>query len=519
MEEVLRTHGWDAPEFARPRREAVVRSVRTAADDDILWHDDVNTVALKNLSAWVPDLGLPKTRANGVGYRAVAEWRVSGSGRADGRRSPNLSFHPTGIFDFGDKGWTAIKVVAKSLRIPNPAAAAWLRQRLGLPDERLILANAGTVKPTYPDRAVPLADATTELSDTLDGFVAEMKAWRIYRNAAQIKPPLIHRKPPVWGVKIETGGGKSFQAARKVAEWTKRGWRLAYVTPRIATSNEVARDLTNLGIKVQVYRGREQDDPDTPDKKMCQNLPAANAAIALGISVRPAVCMRRVNEKLVQCSFASVCGHEKQREARPDVWIVTSASLLYERPDFIAELDGLVIDERFHDKAIGDPVAIDTTELWRATIELCSDEEHDFLTDMRAKLGAGADANGSGPLSRDVLYEHRIFPDDALRAATLEQRRVKPDILQPDMKESGINLAIRKHAARNKLARDTGSLWDEIALFLTFGQPLSARIKVDGTSLTLTPLRTFYPSWLASMAVPMVLSERWSAICKASSVG
>lgn len=501
MEEVLRQHGWQAPAPVLSRREVVARTERTDSDDDGLWHDDVNTVALANLSAWVEELRLPKGHWRGVAYRAVAPWRTSGSGRAEAQRSTNLSFHPNGISDFGDRKWTPIKIVAKARGIPNPAAASWLRQRLGLPDEKLILANAGAVKPTYPDRAVPLDDATVELRTTLDGFEAEMKAWRAYRNQAQSTPPLIHRKPPVWGVKIETGGGKSYQAARKVAEWTKGGWRLAYVTPRITTSDDVARDLTALGIKAQVYRGREQADPDTPGETMCRNLPAARAAIALGLSVHPSVCMRRIDGEMVRCPFAAVCGHEKQREATPDVWIITSASLAYERPDFIDGLDGLVIDERFHDKAIGETIEIDATALWRAKIELCSDDEHDFLTDMRAKLRAVIEDNGNGPLSRAVLYRHQVFAHTALRATTLEQRRVTPDVLRPGLKESGLNLAIHKHAARNKLARGVGAIWDEVAMFLTFDQPLSGRITVAGTALKLTPLRTFHPSWLSPMIV------------------
>lgn len=232
---------------------------------------------------------------------------------------------------------------------------------------------------------------------------------------------------------------------------------------------------------------------------MCQNLPAVAAAIALGVSVRSAVCMRRIDEMLVQCEFATVCGHERQREAKPEVWIITSASLLYEKPDFLPELDGLVIDEKFHDNAVGDTTTIDVTELWRAKIELCSDEEHDFLIGTRAKLLAVVKANGNGPLSRAVLEDgdHRIFSHTALRAATLEQRRVRPEVLQPGMKESGLNLALHNHGARNRLARDVGALWSEIALFLAFDHRQSGRITVTGSAFTLTPLRPFDPSWLA----------------------
>lgn len=499
MEEVLRQHGWDAPEPALPRREAVERPVRSASDD-MLWHDDVNTVALANLSAWVPELGLPKTRQHGVGYRAVAPWRTSGSGRADAQRNTNLSFHPTGIFDFGDRGWTAIKVVAKARGIPYPAAAAWLRQQLGLPDERLILLNAsksGAIQPTYPDRTVSLADATTELRDVLDEFGAQMKAWRVYRNQSRIKPPLIDRKPPVWGVKIETSGGKTHEATRKVAAWSHRGWRLAYVVPRIDLADQVARSLTGHGVKTQVYRGREQDDPAMPDAQMCRNLPAANAAIALGLSVRPAVCARGIDGKLVHCPFFDVCGHEKQRAAAPDVWIITASSLLYEKPDFIAELDGLVIDEKFHDSAIAEPQTVDVAALLTSKIEFCDDEETDFLTSLRHRLLDAVLTNGPGPLSCEVLYDHKIFTDDALQASYLEQRRVSAKILRPDMRESELKTVAHRHAAKNRLARAAGALWKEIAMFLVFDHGRSGRLVVAGSELTLTPLRSFHPSWLA----------------------
>ncbi|MGY4428951.1 hypothetical protein ACVWWO_001428 [Bradyrhizobium sp. F1.13.1] len=502
MEEVLRANGWSAPE-RQPRGASVERPAQGDSADDLLWHDDVNTVALANLHAWVPGLCLPKTRPNGVGYRAVAPWRGSGSGRSEAQRQPNLSFHPTGIQDFGTmETFTPIRVVAKSERIPYPAAAAWLRQRLGIPDERLIVlrsTKSGNLTATYPDRAVPLAEATTELRGALDDFEAQMKAWRIYRNQARLKSPLIHQKPPVWGVKIDAGGGKSFQSGRKVAAWTRRGWRLAYVVPRIDLGEDIALDLKSLGIKAQVYRGREQADPHAPDHTMCRNLPAAAAAIALGVSVRPAVCMRRIDGPLVQCPFATDCGYERQREAEPDLWIITSASLLYEKPDFLPELDGLVIDEKFHDNAVGDTTTIDVAELWRAKIELCGDEEHDFLIGMRAKLLAVAKANGDGPLSRAVLEDedHRIFSHTAERAATLEQRRVRPEVLQPGMKESGLNLALHNHSARNRLARDVGALWNEIALFLAFDHRQSGRISVTGRAFTLTPLRPFDPSWWA----------------------
>ena len=87
---------------------------------------------------------------------------------------------------------------------------------------------------------------------------------------------------------------------------------------------------------------------------MCRNRRSLKAAQAIQVSIRTAVCERRIDGEIARCPFASRCGHERQREARPDVWFITSATLLSERPDFIPELDGIVIDERFHGNAIGE---------------------------------------------------------------------------------------------------------------------------------------------------------------------
>ncbi|WP_347264041.1 bifunctional DNA primase/polymerase, partial [Nitrobacter sp.] len=127
MERVLRDHGWDAPEPAKPRsRATVARPVRVAPASRR--DDDVNDAALMNLSAWVPVLGLPRTRPQGVAYRAVAPWRSSSSGRPEARRGTHLSFHPTGIVDFGsgDK-FTPVGVVAKARDVSYSEAYAWLR--------------------------------------------------------------------------------------------------------------------------------------------------------------------------------------------------------------------------------------------------------------------------------------------------------------------------------------------------------------------------------------------------------
>lgn len=86
----------------------------------------VNTAALDRLNDWVPALGLPKTRRHGESFRAVCQWR--------GVLNANLSFHPTGITDFGSgETHTAIDVAVRSGKADGVTSAAeWLCDRLGV---------------------------------------------------------------------------------------------------------------------------------------------------------------------------------------------------------------------------------------------------------------------------------------------------------------------------------------------------------------------------------------------------
>jgi hypothetical protein len=81
----------------------------------------------------VPYLGLQRCCRAGGGFKAVAEWRASGTGRALHLRALNLSFRADGIRDFGDGlGYTPIDVVMKARRVSASEALDWLARRVGL---------------------------------------------------------------------------------------------------------------------------------------------------------------------------------------------------------------------------------------------------------------------------------------------------------------------------------------------------------------------------------------------------
>ncbi|WP_158672272.1 bifunctional DNA primase/polymerase [Bradyrhizobium guangdongense] len=134
--EALKPYGYDpqAERFARSRETPATHcAVDAGSFDAASVFRKVNDFALANLAAWVPHLGLQRCHRAGSGFKAVAEWRSSGTGRPLQVRALNLSFKPDGIRDFGDaRGYTPVDVVMEARRLSAPEALEWLALRLGV---------------------------------------------------------------------------------------------------------------------------------------------------------------------------------------------------------------------------------------------------------------------------------------------------------------------------------------------------------------------------------------------------
>lgn len=102
-------------------------------DADTAWRE-VNDTALLRLDEWVPDLGIPRLRRSGGGYRGVAAYRPSGGGKPMEKRNLHLSIHHSGIKDWGDndRPYTPIDLVMVMRLCSFPDAFDWLRGQLGL---------------------------------------------------------------------------------------------------------------------------------------------------------------------------------------------------------------------------------------------------------------------------------------------------------------------------------------------------------------------------------------------------
>src|SRR5262249_13193062 len=99
-------------------------------------HRELNELALADLAAWVPALGLYRCRRTKCGFEAVPIWRPSTTGRALEKRHLNLKIVPEGIRDFGaDQGYTPLDLVMAAQNCDLQTAWQFLSSRLGFAPE------------------------------------------------------------------------------------------------------------------------------------------------------------------------------------------------------------------------------------------------------------------------------------------------------------------------------------------------------------------------------------------------
>src|SRR6516165_3619082 len=129
IESILKKHGYVLDE-ERPR------AVNGNGRDSDSPFRDLNELALKNLEAWVPDLGIyncVRQRGRFTSYVGVAQWRRSTAHGDDlEKRDRNLKICSSGIKDFGDdRRYTPLNLVMAAKGIELKEAVNWLDEKLG----------------------------------------------------------------------------------------------------------------------------------------------------------------------------------------------------------------------------------------------------------------------------------------------------------------------------------------------------------------------------------------------------
>ena len=133
LEETLQNLGWKPHGnngVAGHRAKRVIERPHAKSDSPF---NELNSGALQNLELWVPQLGLYKlqSKQGSFGYKAVATWRESSTGKPVHIRKTNLHITPMGIRDFGaDVGYTPIDLVMSAMSVNFDSAYAWLSERV-----------------------------------------------------------------------------------------------------------------------------------------------------------------------------------------------------------------------------------------------------------------------------------------------------------------------------------------------------------------------------------------------------
>ncbi|KMO15139.1 hypothetical protein SQ03_17765 [Methylobacterium platani JCM 14648] len=347
--------------------------------------------------------------------------------------------------------------------------------------------------PSYLDHRKTVAEAEAETRGVVDAFFGQhVPAWKADREAWEVSAEEAKERdqeapaepsPVSWAARVETAIGKTALAIAGAAQAAKGGQRIVYAAPMHSLLAELQERFAAQGVEARVYRGYTSADPDAEDAAMCLDLPAMQDARDAGGSIRAAVCERRVDGLQYLCPFHALCGMQRQRQAKPQVWLIPHALLFQSRPSFIPKPDALVIDEGFTMGALPDkPARMSLDAIEQAPFErdddgsVFSNAANDLQSARGALLRALRAHDEDGPLSREILLQRGVTKTVAANAYRLEWMRQREPGITPGMPPKARKAAAAAVAAHNKEMRLLAGLWAELRTFLEGSAAASGRL-------------------------------------------
>jgi putative DNA primase/helicase len=357
-----------------------------------------------------------------------------------------------------------------------------------------------------PPPGTSRTDALLQLSTAIGRTTDRLIRWQGDNDEA----------PPFKVIRATLGLGKSQATLEAILEAIAAGHRVVYAAPTHDLCGEIAeraRDLAEKrgrSITVNVWHGREREDPAAPGQTMCRDITAAELARRAGIDVLKTVCD-------APCQFRDGCAYLAQREAVADLWITPHALLFAELPQAMAGASLLVIDEGFALAGIigtdGPPLLVPLASLadqvahGNGKAEASADLEAE-LRPIRAQLiEALADhpaAKHGEPLRRASLVAAGITADLADQARRAEGRRRRDVSAINAPTRADLLRELRAIMATNAAAKLAAMLWGHLANMLADDGPDQAgRVELvlleDGTTraLRLYGLATMGKGWRA----------------------
>ena len=277
---------------------------------------------------------------------------------------------------------------------------------------------------------------------------------------------------PVRAMHVPTGIGKTRITIKKLAEWipkVKVG-PIVYAVPRHKLGQKIEQQFADHGIVAKVFRGRNADDPELPEKKMCHNLAAVELAQRCYADINETCC----KYKKMKCRFFDRCGYQRQQIGdMPEVWIV-AADMLFHTHKAFGEPCAVIIDEALWRKGLR---GIEEDVDWSVAIDsLISKQDVDEL-DVNTDIGMRTcDRNWlgevlmkqkeDGGVSRQLLVDKLHLGKNAVETHFIIRREwaCMPKLMQyPGMSAA----AIKKLARANVIdeiahSRRIIKIWEEI---------------------------------------------------------
>jgi putative DNA primase/helicase len=273
---------------------------------------------------------------------------------------------------------------------------------------------------------------------------------------------------PVLALSVAVGLGKTRAWRERVALALARTTHTGVLAvPRHRLGDEIVHDLAAAGITARVYRGREANDPDQPGEKMCREIERAMLITeALG-AVTPRACKKKDKE----CGFYHVCGYQRQRQQRPDIWIVPHQLLFRERPSFISEPDSVVIDEAFWGAALHG-----VERPYRLLLSAINQHREIYIAGrgrqvrdssatadlmaVSARVYRALEMEGGGRIRRAALAKAGVTGADLKEAYRLEWRRKIEVEVWPGMPFPQVRAICNKIMTHNQLVGRLARFWD-----------------------------------------------------------
>lgn len=138
-------------------------------------------------------------------------------------------------------------------------------------------------------------------------------------------------EPPKWLFNVSAGVGKTRVMAAAAVEGVKKGLRVVVAVPTTRLGFEIHHEIEkHLPGASGVWLGREQQNPNDPQQKMCPRHDAANAAHRLGIGPSAACGNKKIGfcKHRPKVGRAFPCAYRQQDLSHAQVVIIAGGSML-----------------------------------------------------------------------------------------------------------------------------------------------------------------------------------------------